>query len=279
VRVGATGRAVAELPESERPYVFTKCGLVWEPGGTTVSNTLAPESIRRECEDSLRRLGLDAIDLYQLHWPTWDDTPIEDSWATMAELVDAGKVRAIGLSNFDLDDLERCRAVRPVDTLQPELNLVNRDAAADRIPWAAAHGVGVIVYSPMASGLLTGRFSAERAASLPEDDWRRGNPNFTEPVLSRNLALVERLRPIAERLGCTLPELAVAWTLAWDGVDGAIVGARNPEQVDGWIRGASLELAAEELDEIAVALEETEAGSGPTRPVAPTRTEPSRAAS
>ncbi|HSH21560.1 MAG TPA: aldo/keto reductase, partial [Candidatus Caenarcaniphilales bacterium] len=162
------GEAVAQLSEGERPYVFTKCGLLWEPGQTTFTNSLAPDSIRRECEASLRRLGVDAIDVYQMHWPTWDDTPIEDSWATMAALVDEGKVRAIGLSNFSVEELERCEAVRHVDTLQPELNLVNRDAAADRIPWAAAHGTGVIAYSPMASGLLTGRFTAERAAGLPE---------------------------------------------------------------------------------------------------------------
>ena len=260
------GRAVSELSEGERPYVFTKCGLVWEEGAKTVTNVLAPDSIRRECEDSLRRLGAEAIDLYQLHWPTWDGTPIEDSWETMAELVDAGKVRAIGLSNFGVDELEACEAVRHVDTLQPELNLVVRDAASDRIPWAEQHGTGVIVYSPMASGLLTGRFSRERAASLPEDDWRRGHANFQEPALSRNLELVERLRPIAERLACTLPELAVAWTLAWAGVSGAIVGARSPEQVDGWIGSAAVQLGAAELDEIAAALAETGAGSGPVHP-------------
>ena len=260
------GRALAELPDDDRPYVFTKCGLVWEQGATTVTNVLAPESIRRECEDSLRRLGVEVIDLYQLHWPTWDETPIEDSWATMAELVEAGKVRAIGLSNFSVEELERCEAVRHVDTLQPELNLVKRDAAADRIPWAEQHGTGVIVYSPMGSGLLTGRFSVERAAALPEDDWRRGDANFREPALSRNLALVERLRPIAGRIGCSLPELAVAWTLAWPGVAAAIVGARSPEQVDGWIGAAEVRLGATELDELAAALAETGAGSGPLRP-------------
>ena len=263
------GRAVAELPETERPYVFTKCGLVWEEGETSVRNVLAPDSIRRECEDSLRRLGVDVIDLYQIHWPTWDGTPLEDSWETMVELVEAGKVRAIGLSNFTVEDLETCEAIRHVDTLQPELNLLARDAALDRIPWCEEHGTGVIVYSPMASGLLTGRFSAERVASLADDDWRKGHPNFQDPGLSRNLGLVERLKPIAERLECTLPELAVAWTLAWPGVTGAIVGARTPEQADGWIGAASVELGDAELDEIAEALRETGAGSGPVRPTAP----------
>jgi aryl-alcohol dehydrogenase-like predicted oxidoreductase len=260
------GRAVAELPEAERPLVFTKCGLVWDPGETSVRNVLAPESIRRECEDSLRRLRLEAIDLYQLHWPTWDETPLEDSWATMAELVDEGKVRAIGLSNFDLDELERCHAIRRVDTLQPELNLVNREAAGDRIPWARDHGAGVIVYSPMASGLLTGRMTPERVAAMPDDDWRRGAPGFQQPALGRTLELVERLRSIADELGCTLPELVVAWTLAVDGVGGAIVGARSPEQVDGWIGAASVRLDETALDEVAVALEETGAGVGPVRP-------------
>jgi aryl-alcohol dehydrogenase-like predicted oxidoreductase len=258
--------ALAQLDEPERPYVFTKCGLVWEEGGTTVSNLLSPDSIRRECEASLRRLRLDAIDLYQLHWPTWDETPIEESWATMAALVDEGKVRAIGLSNFDVQDLERCELVRHVDTLQPELNLVDREAAADRIAWAERNGTGVIVYSPMGSGLLTGAFSRERAASLPDDDWRRGHPNFQEPALSRNLGLVDRLRKIAEPRRLGLPELAVAWALAWPPVAGAIVGARSPDTVDGWIGAAKVELDAQALDEIAAALEATGAGSGPTRP-------------
>jgi aryl-alcohol dehydrogenase-like predicted oxidoreductase len=260
------GRGVADLPADERPLLFTKCGLVWEEGATTVHNDLSPASIRRECEDSLRRLGVEAIDLYQMHWPTWEDTEIEESWATMASLVEEGKARAIGLSNFSLEELERCEAVRHVDTLQPELNLVNRDTAADRIPWAAERGTGVIVYSPMGSGLLTGRFSAERVASLPEDDFRSGHPNFHEPALARNLELVERLKPIAERLGCSLPELAIAWTLAWPAVTAAIVGARTPAQVDGWIGAAEVRLDDAVLDEIAAAIEETGAGTGPARP-------------
>jgi aryl-alcohol dehydrogenase-like predicted oxidoreductase len=201
-----------------------------------------------------------------MHWPTWDETPIEDSWATMDALVDEGKVRAVGLSNFSVEELERCHAVRPVDTLQPELNLINREAAEDRLPWAAERSVGIIAYSPMASGLLTGRFTAERAASLPDDDWRRDHANFQEPQLGRNLELVERLRPVAERLGASLPELATAWTLAWRAVAGAIVGARSAEQVDGWIGAASFELTDADLDEVAAGVEETGAGSGPVRP-------------
>ncbi len=263
------GRAIRTLAEADRPYVFTKCGLIWEPGARTVSNVLAPESIRRECEDSLRRLGLERLDLLQFHWPTHDGTPVETSWATMAELVEEGKVAYIGVSNFDVDLLARCQAVRPVDTAQPELNLLNRQAAADVIPWCAANGTGVLVYSPMRSGLLSGRFSAERVASLPEDDWRRSCDDFLEPKLARNLTLVDRLQVTADRLGCTLPELAVAWTMSWPGVDAAIVGARRPEQVDGWIGGGSVALDDKDLDELAEALEATAAGTGPLRPARP----------
>jgi aryl-alcohol dehydrogenase-like predicted oxidoreductase len=262
------GRAVAELPEGDRPLVFTKCGLLWNEGDTEFTNSLAPDSIRRECDASLERLGVDVIDLYFMHWPTWDETPIEDSWATMAELVDAGKVRTIGVSNFDLDEIERCEAVRHVDALQPELNMINREAAADKIAWAEEHGTGVIVYSPMASGLLTGGFDHERLASLAEDDWRRGHANFQEPAFSQNLALVERLGPVAERVGASLPELVVAWTLAWPAVTAAIVGARTIEALEGWVGAADVELSPDDLDEIARAIEETGAGTGPSRPTA-----------
>ncbi|MDP9401979.1 MAG: aldo/keto reductase [Actinomycetota bacterium] len=260
------GRAVDKLPQADRPLIFTKCGLVWERELTGFSNVLAPESIRRECEASLRRLQVDTIDLYQIHWPSEDGTPVEDSWATMASLVDEGKVRFIGVSNFEVDLLERCQAVRPVDTLQPQLNMLVRDVNDSTLPWCRAHGTGVIVYSPMASGLLTGRFSAERAAGLPEDDWRKHHPDFSGAGLARNLDLVERLRPVAEGLGCTLPELAVAWTLAWPGVHGAIAGARNAEQVDGWVGAAAVELGPSELDAITEALEAGDVGSGPRRP-------------
>jgi aryl-alcohol dehydrogenase-like predicted oxidoreductase len=259
------GQAVRQLPEQDRPLVFTKCGLVWQPGGRTVSNSLHPDSIRQECEDSLRRLGVEVIDLLQAHWPTWDDTPLEESWATMAALVDEGKVRHIGLSNFSAEDLRTCEAVRHVDTYQPQLNLLVREPVTTTIPQCQASGTGVIVYSPMRSGLLTGRFSAERVANLPDDDWRAGADDFQPPKLDQNLALVERLRPIAERVGATLPELAIAWTLAWPGVTGAIVGARTPEQVDGWVNAADVVLEEKDLDDIAVALEETGAGEGPVR--------------
>lgn len=260
------GKAVRALPEPDRPYLFTKCGLVWEPGGTTVSNVLAPDSIRRECDDSLRRLGVDHIDLYQIHWPATDGTPIEDSWATMAELVEDGKVGAIGVSNFDVELLERCEAVRHVDSFQPELNLLTREAAATTLPWCEEQGTGVIVYSPMRSGLLTGRFTAERADNLPDDDWRAGHLDFSGAGLERNLEVIERLRSIADDLGCGLPALAVAWTLAWSAVTGAIVGARRPAQVGDWVEAASVELGPDRLKEIAAVLDATGAGSGPTLP-------------
>ncbi|HYI62731.1 MAG TPA: aldo/keto reductase [Acidimicrobiales bacterium] len=260
------GRAVAELPPEDRPAVFTKCGLVWEPGGTTVANVLAPDSIRRECEDSLRRLRVERLDLLQVHWPGEDGTPLEASWATMAALVEEGKVGAVGVSNFEVDLLERCEAIRHVDTVQPQLNVLERQAAAEVLPWCEAHGTGVIVYSPMRSGLLSGRFTEERALSLPEDDWRATHPDFQPPGLARNLDLVERLRPLAERLGASVPELAIAWTLAWPAVTAAIVGARSAAQVDGWIGAAAVSLGPDELAEIEAALVATGAGDGPLRP-------------
>jgi aryl-alcohol dehydrogenase-like predicted oxidoreductase len=260
------GRALREIPEADRPLVFTKCGLVWEPGGTTVSNVLAPASIRQECEDSLRRLGVETIDLLQVHWPSTDGTPIEESWATLAALVEEGKARYLGVSNFGVDLLEACEAIRHVDTCQPELNLLVRENAAEILPWCQAHGTGVIVYSPMRSGLLSGRMSRERAALLPDDDWRSGHPDFQGEGLETNLVLIERLQAMAGELGCTLPELAIAWTLAWPAVAGAIVGARRPSQLDDWVGAGSVELDAARLDEIAALLEETGAGSGPVRP-------------
>jgi aryl-alcohol dehydrogenase-like predicted oxidoreductase len=244
------GRALQGVAASDELFVCTKCGRKTKPDGTPYGD-LRPQSIRDECEASLRRLGVERIDLYQIHWPDQDSgTPLEDSWAAMAELVDEGKVRWIGASNFDLDQLERCEAVRHVDSLQPPLSMLRRQALDDVIPWAAAHETGVIVYSPMASGLLSGTFDRGRLEQLPADDMRRQRPEFTEPALSKNLALVERLREIADGLGCTVAELAIAWALAQDGVTGAIVGARRPDQLDGWIGAARLALSEELLSEI-----------------------------
>jgi aryl-alcohol dehydrogenase-like predicted oxidoreductase len=262
------GRLLRELPDADRPLVFTKAGLVWNERDRMASpvQTLAPDSLRREVEASLRRLGVERIDLYQFHWPDAVGTPVEESWAAMARLVDEGKVRAAGVSNFDVALLERCEAIRHVDSLQPPFSLIRRDAAAREIPWCAERGTGVICYSPMQSGLLTDRFDAARVAGLADDDWRRRSPEFRPPRLERNLALRDALRPIARRHGTTVSAVAVAWVLAWPGVTGAIVGARSARQVEGWIAAATLELTEEDLDEIAGALERTGAGSGLERP-------------
>jgi aryl-alcohol dehydrogenase-like predicted oxidoreductase len=270
------GRLLRELAPDDRPLVFTKCGLVWDENDRMVESRriLRPESIRRECEASLRRLGVERIDLYQFHRPDDTGTPVEDSWATMARLIEEGKVRAAGVSNFKVGLLERCEAVRHVDSLQPPFSVIRRDAAADVIPWCAEHDTGVIVYSPMQSGILTERFDRARMASLAPDDWRHKAEYFQEPILSRGLSLRDALRPIAARHGANVSEVAVAWTLAWPGVTGAIVGARSPNQVDGWIGGATLELTDADLDEIAVAIERTGAGSGPARPAGVARPSP-----
>jgi aryl-alcohol dehydrogenase-like predicted oxidoreductase len=249
------GRLLRELPAADRPLVFTKCGLAWDERDRHAkpARVLKPESIRAECEASLRRLGVDRIDLYQFHWPDETGTPVEESWGAMMRLVDEGKVRAIGVSNFTVELLARCEALRHVDSLQPPFSLIRRGVGEREVPWCAAHGTGVIVYSPMQSGILTDRFSAERVAALAADDWRRNSPEFQQPKLGRNLALRDALRPIAERHGATVSDVAIAWTLAWPGVSGAIVGARSPEQVDGWLGAATLSLTARDLAEIAAA--------------------------
>jgi len=264
------GRLLRELPSGDRPLVCTKCGLVWDERDRMkeARRVLRPDSIRKECEASLRRLGVERIDLYQFHRPDETGTPVEDSWHAMVRLVEEGQVRAAGVSNFDVALLERCEAIRHVDSLQPPFSLIRRDVAAREIPWCAEHDTGVIVYSPMQTGLLTDSFTAARVAAMAQDDWRRHGPEFQEPNLSRNLALRDALRPIARRHGATISSVAVAWTLAWPGVTAAIVGARTPAQVDGWIGAATLELTAADLDEIAAAIARTGAGTGPTRPAA-----------
>lgn len=261
-------RALEGIPRESRPFIFTKAGLVWDGRNRmeTPRQTLDPASIRRECEASLRRLGVERIDLYQFHWPDASGVAIEASWGEMVRLIDEGKVRAGGVSNFDVELLQRCERIRHVDSLQPPFSLIRREAAERELPWCAAHGTGVIVYSPMQSGILTDRFSAERVAAFADDDWRRRSPEFQAPRLARNLALRNALRPIAERHGVSVAALAVAWTLAWPAVSGAIVGARTPAQIDGWIAAGNLTLDDRDLDEIAAAIERTGAGRGPTRP-------------
>jgi aryl-alcohol dehydrogenase-like predicted oxidoreductase len=261
------GRAVAEIPEAERPFLFTKCGQVWDPQDRNTKFRVGDaQSIRREVEDSLRRLRVERIDLYQMHWPAEDGTPLEAYWQTLVELRSEGKVRAIGLSNHDAGQVARAEAIGHVDTLQPPFSAIHRGTAESVLPWCAANGTGVIVYSPMQSGLLSGRFSAERVAGLPSDDWRSRHADFTGEALTRNLALADAFAPIAERHGVSRAAAAIAWTLAWPGVTGAIVGARSPEQVDGWIAAASLQLHAEDMRAMAEAITSTGAGEGPAAP-------------
>lgn len=243
------GRAVRDLPREEI-LIFTKCGRVPDDEGKPHGN-LRPESIRREMDDSLRRLGVEYVDLYQIHWPdTETGTPIEESWGVMAELQQAGKARYLGVSNFDVALLEKCEAIRHVDSLQPPYSLLKRDVEAEVLPWCKANGTGVIVYSPMQNGLLSGSFDLNRVA---EDDWRRRNPMFQEPQFSKNLEFVERLRPVAERNGKTVGQLAIAWTLSNPAVTGAIVGARRPEQVEENVQAMGYHLSEGDVAEIEAA--------------------------
>jgi len=243
------GRALKEWRGS-KPYVFTKCGLRGNAKGE-VQKVLSAESIRREVEDSLRRLSIDVIDLYQIHWPPDPDSDaLEEAWSTLANLKREGKVHWIGVSNFSVQQLRRAQTIAPVTSLQPRYSLVHREVEDEILPFCLAEGIGVIVYSPMASGLLTGAMTRERAMKLPEDDWRRNHPDFTEPNLSRNLALVDRLREIGNRYNRSAGEVAIAWTLRHPAVIGAIVGARNAQQAEGVMRAGELRLTNEEVNEI-----------------------------
>jgi aryl-alcohol dehydrogenase-like predicted oxidoreductase len=262
------GAALADIPQAERPYVFTKCGLLPNPesrNGTPLQ-VGAPASLRREVEGSLRRLRVERIDLYQMHWPAEDGTPLETYWQTLLDLTKEGKVRAVGLSNHNAKQLAVAEALGHVDTLQPPFSAIKRDVAAAELPWCDAHGTGVIVYSPMQAGLLTGSFSMERAAALPANDWRSRNAEFTGEALRRNLAVAEAMRGVAKRYDTSVAAVAVAWTLAWPGVSGAIVGARSAQQVDGWLDAATLSLTQADMAEIGAAIDRTKAGSGPSRP-------------
>lgn len=242
------GRALNEW-RGPRPYVFTKCGLRWDAKGN-VTKVLSADSIRREVEDSLRRLSLDVIDLYQIHWPPDPDSgALEEGWSTLADLKREGKVRWTGVSNFNVQQLRRAQAIAPVTSLQPPYSLVHREIEDEILPYCLTEGIGVIAYSPMASGLLTGAMTRDRAAKLPKDDWRRNHPDFTEPNLSRNLVLVERLQKIGERHNRSAGEVAIAWTLHNPAVTGAIVGARNASQAEGVMCAAGLRLSDEEVNE------------------------------
>jgi aryl-alcohol dehydrogenase-like predicted oxidoreductase len=242
-------RALKSWP-GPRPYVFTKCGLRWDANGN-VRKVLGADSIRREVEDSLRRLSVNTIDLYQIHWPPDPDSvELEEGWSTLSDLQWQGKVRWIGVSNFNVEQVRRAQAIAPVASLQPRYSLAHREIEDRLLPYCLREGIGVVVYSPMASGLLTGAMTRERAANLPKDDWRKTHPDFTEPGLSRNLALVERLQEIARRHNRPTGEIAIAWTLHNPAVTGAIVGARNARQAEGVMRAGELRLNDEELAEI-----------------------------
>jgi aryl-alcohol dehydrogenase-like predicted oxidoreductase len=240
------GRALAGL--DQRPYVFTKCSLL-DDGTGRVRHSLKRDSILREAEASLDRLGVDAIDLYQIHWPD-PDQDIEEGWTALATLKEQGLVRHIGVSNFDADQLRRIRSIAPVETIQPQYSLIDRAAEADVLPLAETDHIGVIVYSPMGSGLLTGAITRQRIAAMPDDDWRRTDPRFTEPRLSGHLALAERLRTVARRHDTTPGAIAVAWTLRNPAVDGAIAGFRRPDQVDPVLTAANLELTDQDMTDI-----------------------------
>jgi aryl-alcohol dehydrogenase-like predicted oxidoreductase len=248
------GRAIKE--RDTRPYVFTKCSLVWDEAGN-ISHNLLATSIRREAEASLRRLGIDAIDLYQIHWPAWKGQPetyspgsIEGAVAELAKLKAEGKIRHIGVSNFNSRQMQRALDVAPITSLQPQYSLLARDLESSALPFALKNQIGVIVYSPMASGMLTGAMTRERIASMPEDDWRKQSPNFQEPLLSRNLQLVEKLRAIGKRHKATPGEVAIAWTLLNAAVTGAIVGVRKADQVNGIAGAADIKLTTRELADI-----------------------------
>ena len=236
-----------------RPYVFTKCASVWDSEGR-ISASLKAASIRRECEASLRRLNLDVIDLYQIHWPE-PAADIEEGWAEMARLKEEGKVRYIGVSNFNVEQMQRAQQIAPITSLQPRYSLIARDIEYSVLPFAKANEIGVIVYSPMYSGLLSGAMTRERIAKFSFDDWRRYDPNFHEPLLSRNFAVTELLREIGDSHGRSAGEVAIAWALAHPAITAAIVGVRSAEQVRGVIGAGDFTLTATELDELETRLE------------------------
>jgi aryl-alcohol dehydrogenase-like predicted oxidoreductase len=232
-----------------RPYVFTKCGMVWNEKGK-VGEVLHADSIRRECEASLRRLGTDVIDLYQIHWPVDDMAETVEGWTTLAQLQKEGKVRWIGVSNFSVEEMQKANAIAPITSLQPPYSLIRRDVESAQLPYCQRESIGVIVYSAMVSGLLTGAMTRERVAALPKNDWRSNNPAFQEPKLTENLAVAERLRVVGDRHSRSPGEVAIAWTLRHPSVTAAIVGARNAEQVDGIIGAMEFRLTPEEIAEI-----------------------------
>lgn len=229
-----------------RPYIFTKCGLEWDDQGK-ISKNLAAESIQLECEDSLRRLHMDAIDLYQIHWPTDDNVDIDVAWGVLARLQNEGKIRWIGVSNFDVQQMQRAQAIAPVTSLQPPYSLIRREIEENILPYCLDEGIGVIAYSPMYCGLLTGAMTRDRIEGLPNDDWRKGDPEFIEPNISRNLVIVDRLKFIGNKYRRSAGEVAIAWTLHHPAVTGAIVGVRSAKQVDGVMCASDLSLSEDDI--------------------------------
>jgi aryl-alcohol dehydrogenase-like predicted oxidoreductase len=243
------GKAVKE--SHVKPFIFTKCGMVWNKK-REIKRTLL--KIRRECEDSLRRLQVEVIDLYQIHWPI-EDQDLEMGWTTMADLKREGKVRHIGVSNFSPSQMERCLEIAPIVSLQPPYSMINRAVEAEILPFCLGHSIGVINYAPMHSGLLTGAMTRERVDNLPPDDFRRKARNYQEPYLSRNLAIADFLKQIGARHGVTAGVIAIAWTLANPAITAAIVGGRSPEQVAGVWPAAKFRLSKDEMQEIQAFLE------------------------
>jgi aryl-alcohol dehydrogenase-like predicted oxidoreductase len=249
--LGHSEEVVARALKSRanRPYVFTKCALVWNDG-RQISRSLKAESIRRECENSLKRLKVDTIDLYQIHWPD-PDPDLEEGWKTVAQLQKEGKVRWIGVSNFNVAQMERCRKIAPITSLQPPYSAISPEVENEILPYCQQHGIGVSVYSPMKSGLLTGAMTRERVANFPQDDFRRKALNYQEPHLTRNLELADLMKEIGARHGRTAGEVAIAWTLRHPAVTAAIVGMRSPQQVTGVVGAMEFRLSEQEIQEIA----------------------------
>jgi aryl-alcohol dehydrogenase-like predicted oxidoreductase len=243
---------------SHKPYVFTKCSMRWNTDERKIYRSLKKDSVREECENSLRRLQLDTIDLYQVHWPNPEDE-IEEGWEALAALKEEGKVRHIGVSNFTVAQMERAQKIAPITSLQPPYSLVNPKVEQEILPWCHEHGIGVINYSPMASGLLTGKMTAERIAEMPEDDWRKRSANFKEPKLTRNLKLAELLGEIGKQHDVQSGVVAIAWTLHNPAITAAIVGARRSDQVDGTLPAASFRLSEAEFTRIQTFVQENPA--------------------
>lgn len=258
---GRAERIVGQAIVGRRDEVIvaTKCGRVWDGDSREIGKSLRRASVLAECDASLRRLGVDVIDLYQIHWPEPDEE-VEEGWAAVAELVAAGKVRFAGVCNFSVEQLERAQAIHPVTSLQPPYSMLKRDIEAELVPWCERHNVGILAYSPMQAGLLTGAFTRERALALSDDDWRSRNPLFQEPQLSANLRVVDGLRPIAARLGLSVAQLALAWVLRLPTVTSAIAGARRPEQIQETVQAGNVSLDPGAIEEIETLLQTTLAG-------------------